>query len=327
MDSGNFETIGQFMARALHDPVRGYYARHIRSIGARGDFTTAPQLSEAPAKAIAAWIVRSLRETKTRHVIEIGPGLGTLTAQVIRRLPFAIRVRSRFHLVESSPALAAHQKALFGKKVSHHTSILDALQSCSGEAVIFSNELVDAFPARVFRKNCGSWQEVALDSSRQEILLPAAQLPPSSIFQIPSMENQTVEVHDAYRLWLESWLPEWKRGGMLTIDYGDIAERLYRQRPRGTLRAYLLHQRLHGSAVYENCGLQDITADVNFTDLAAWSHPWLASSPSTSFADFIRIFDDSSDTQFLDAATHFRILLQKPIHFPYRLQAFPDVAG
>jgi SAM-dependent MidA family methyltransferase len=312
MDSGSFETIEKFMARALHDPVRGYYARNIRSIGARGDFTTAPQLSEAPAKAIAAWIARALRETKTRHVIEIGPGLGTLTAQVIRRLPFAIRFRSRFHLVESSPALAEHQKALFGNKVSHHTSILDALQSCAGEAVIFSNELVDAFPARVFRKNCGSWREVALDGSSQEILLPPAELPPSSIFPIQFKENQTVEVHDAYRLWLESWLPSWERGEMLTIDYGDDAEKIYHQRPQGTLRAYLLHQRLHGSAVFENCGLQDITADVNFTDLAAWSDPWLASSPSASFVDFIRTFADSSDEQFLGAAAHFRILFQKP---------------
>ena len=146
------------MARALHDPVRGYYARNIRSIGARGDFTTAPQRSEAPAKAIATWLVRSLHETKTRHVIEIGPGLGTLTAQVIRSLPFAVRLRSRFHLVESSPRLAEHQKALFGKRVSHHSSILEAMQSCSGEAVIFSNELVDAFPARIFRKTLGAWQ-------------------------------------------------------------------------------------------------------------------------------------------------------------------------
>ena len=311
MDSGPFETIEKFMARALHDPVRGYYARNIRNIGARGDFTTAPQLSEAPAKAIAAWVARALRETKTRHVIEIGPGLGTLTAQVIRGLPFATRLRTRFHLVESSPALAEHQKALFGKKVSHHMSILDALQSCSGEAVIFSNELVDAFPARVFRKTQRVWRELALDSLMKEVLLPPAELPPSSIFQIPFEDNQTVEVHDAYRIWLESWLPHWTRGEMLTIYYGDIAERLYHRRPHGSLRAYLFHQRILGSAVFENRGLQDITADVNFTDLVAWSQPWLASSPSHSFEDFIRTFAEPSYSHFIDAAAHFRVLIQK----------------
>lgn len=310
MEPGKHETIERFMARALHDPVRGYYARNIQGIGARGDFTTAPQISEAPAKAIAAWLVRALREKKTRHVIEIGPGLGTLSAQVIRRLPFTARMRTRFHLVESSPALASRQKELLGKKVSHHTTILQALETCSGEAVIFSNELVDAFPARVFRKTAGEWREVALTDSAETLLQPAA-LPPSSVFNIDFPEGQTVEVHDSYRLWLESWLPFWKRGEMLTIDYGDIAEHLYHRRPRGTLRAYLLHQRLEGTAVFGNAGLQDITADVNFTDLAAWASPWLASSPVAGFADFIRPFADASETPFIESAAHFRALIQK----------------
>lgn len=300
------------MSRALHDPVRGYYARNIRGIGARGDFTTAPHLSEAPAKAIATWLTRALRKTKTRHVIEIGPGLGILTAQVIRRLPLLTRLRTTFHLVESSRALAEQQKALFGNRVSHHTSILDALQSCSGKAVIFSNELVDAFPVRVFRKTPEAWQELALDGSMNEVLLPPAELPPSSVFSIEFKQGQTVEVHDAYRIWLESWLPFWKRGEMLTIDYGDTVENLYQRRPQGTLRAYLLHQCLNGSAVFDNPGLQDLTADVNFTDITKWASPWLESSPTTSFAGFIRHFTNPSEARFLDAAAHFRVLSQKP---------------
>lgn len=311
MELGKYETIERFMERALHDPVRGYYARNIRSIGSRGDFTTAPQLSEAPAKAIAAWITRALRETKTRHVIEIGPGLGTLSAQVIRQMPIFARLRTRFHLVESSPTLAARQIELLGNKVSHHSTILHALEACSGEAVIFSNELVDAFPVRVYRKTNGLWREVALKDGTQ-ILLPLAELPPSTVFPIDYPEGQTVEVHDSYRLWLESWLPYWKRGEMLTIDYGDTAEYLYVRRPHGTLRAYLLHQRLEGFAVFENAGIQDITADVNFTDIAAWASPWLASHTPQRFSDFIAPFVNTSDTQFLDASAHFRAVVQKP---------------
>lgn len=311
MEPGKYETIEQFMERALYDPVRGYYARNIRGIGTRGDFTTAPQLSEAPAEAIAAWIARALRETKTRHVIEIGPGLGTLSEQVIRRLPPLIRLRTRFHLVESSPTLAARQKERLGKKTSHHPSILHALKASSGEAIVFSNELVDAFPARVFRKAAGQWCELALTDTA-EILLPPAKLPPSSVFSIGFPEEQTVEVHDSYRLWLESWLPFWKRGEMLTIDYGDTVEKLYRRRPRGSLRAYLLHQRLEGAAVFQNAGLQDITADINFTDLAAWSAPWLESSPLIDFAEFIRPFSDPAERPFLESAPHFRALIQKP---------------
>lgn len=313
MEPRKYETIEQFMARALYDPVRGYYAQNIRGIGTRGDFTTAPQLSEAPAKAIAAWIVRALRETKTRHVIEIGPGLGTLSEQVIHRLPPLTRLRTRFHLVESSPTLAARQKNLLGKKACYHSCILNALQACSGAALVFSNELVDTFPARVFRKAEGEWCELALTNTA-EILLPYAKLPPSSVFSIVFPEAQTVEVHDSYRLWLESWLPFWKRGEMLTIDYGDTVEKLYHRRPCGSLRAYFMHQRLVGAAVFQNVGLQDITADVNFTDLTAWSSPWLESSNVIDFTKFIRPFSDPSETYFLESAAHFRTLIQKPHH-------------
>jgi SAM-dependent MidA family methyltransferase len=309
------ETFERFMERALHDPARGYYARNIRNIGARGDFTTAPQLSETPAKAIAAWVARALRETKTRNLIEVGPGLGTLSRQVIRNLPLHLRLRTGFHLVESSPTLANHQKELFGKKVRHHTTVLDALEACSGEAVIFSNELVDAFPVRLFKKTENSWREVALDHTKGyavETLLPPATLPPSSVFSGDYATGQTVEVHDSYRRWLESWLPFWKKGKMLTIDYGDTAEKLYVRRPHGTLRAYLLHQRLEGSAIYGNPGLQDITADVNFTDLAEWALSWLDSSPVSNFAEFLRPFAKPSEALFLESAEHFRTLIQEP---------------
>lgn len=315
------------MARALHDPIRGYYARNIRDIGARGDFTTAPQLSEAPGKAIAAWVAVALRETGTRNVIEIGPGLGTLARQVIRNMPLGLRIRTRFHLVESSPALMDRQKSLLGKKIRHHPTIHSALDACSGKAVIYSNELVDAFPVRLFQKRDGRWLEIALDHSgvqAAEILLPPAELPPSSVFQRDFSDGQRVEIHDSYRLWLESWLPSWKRGRMLTIDYGETVEKLHRRRPGGSLRAYFLHQRLEGSAIYANPGLQDITADVNFTDLVEWSSPWLESEDPLPLSDFMRGFTDiTCDTGLLHSAEHFTVLCQQTMPD----KAFPDVAG
>jgi SAM-dependent MidA family methyltransferase len=313
LEPGNTETFEKFMARALHDPVHGYYARNIRDIGARGDFTTAPQLSEAPGRAIAAWITSALRGTGTRDVIEIGPGLGTLTRQVMRSLPFLLRIRARFHLVESSPRLAERQKSLLGDKVRHHTSIESALAACSGKAVIFSNELVDAFPARLFEKTAKGWQEVALGHSggqAVEALLPLASLPPSSTFSMDFPDGQRVEVHDSYRLWLESWLPHWIKGRMLTIDYGNIAGNLYHRRPKGTLRAYFLHQRTEGAEIYLNPGMRDITADVNFTDLADWTKQWLGSDTPVGLADFIHLFTERPDKKLLAAAENFMALDQ-----------------
>ena len=302
------------MTRCLHDPVKGYYARNIQGIGNRGDFTTAPQLSQAPAAAIASWAARALRETGCRHLIEIGPGLGTLATDVFRKLPLSLRLRTTLHLVESSPTLASRQKDLLKNRARYHSTIHSALAACQGNAVIYSNELVDAFPVRLFQNTEDGWREIALESNgaaKKEIHLPPAKLPPSSLFLRKFPVAQRIEIHDSYRKWLESWLPDWKKGEILTIDYGDTVDRLYHRQPHGSLRAYLLHQRLEGEAVYANPGTQDITADVNFTDLTQWATPWMENSDLTNFADFIRPFSKKEDILATEAAGYFRVLRQK----------------
>ena len=123
----------QFMARALHDPQHGYYARRITAVGRQGDFTTAPMLSDAPARAIAAWACKALRESGCRHLIEIGPGEGTLAAAVLHRLPWHVRWKTRLHLVETSTPLAARQRELLGKRATWHSGMSDALTACGGQ--------------------------------------------------------------------------------------------------------------------------------------------------------------------------------------------------
>ena len=276
----------EFMRRALHDPACGYYARRITGVGRRGDFTTAPMLSAAPARAIAAWAAHAMRETACRNLIEIGPGEGTLAAAVLGHLPWQLRWKTRLHLVETSPALTALQQKHLGRRARWHRDIPAALAACAGRAVIFSNELVDAFPVRRFQNTADGWRELAVafdDNHRaHESLLPPAPLPPSSSFDQPHPIGQWIEVHDSYREWLTAWLPAWLAGRLLTIDYGACAANLYHRRPRGTLRAYLLQQRLEGPAIYDHPGRQDITADVNFTDLTDWSAPWATTAGPTA---------------------------------------------
>jgi len=310
----------EFMERALHHPLHGYYAQRIRVIGRRGDFTTAPMLSAAPARAIAAWATRALRETGCRDLIEVGPGEGTLAAAVLRQLPWSLRWKTRLHLVETSPALTVIQQKLLGRRARWHRSMAAALAACSGRAVVFSNELVDAFPVRRFQLTADGWRElaVAFDASQRphESLLPPAPLPPSSSFLQNHSVGQWIEVHDAYRLWLASWLPAWQAGRLLTIDYGASAADIYHRRPNGTLRAYLFQQRLEGAAIYDHPGRQDLTTDVNFTDLAAWSAPWAVAASPLPLWEFLRPFTapaNPADQSLLDphgAGTAFLVLDQ-----------------
>ncbi len=281
----------EFMRRALHDPQRGYYARRITGVGRRGDFTTAPMLSEAPARAIARWAAHALHQTRCRDLIEIGPGEGKLAATVLRHLPWRIRWRTRLHLVETSRPLAKIQRERLGSKAAWYDSPAAALSACAGRAVIFSNELVDAFPVRRYQKTTDGWRELAVSldgkGNATESLMQPAPLPESSAFSAAHPHGQWIEIHDSYHHWLREWLPLWKAGRMLTIDYGSNADALYQRRPNGTLRAYLLQQRLEGPAIYQNPGRQDLTADVNFTDLMKWSEPWTSGAHLQTFGEFL----------------------------------------
>lgn len=280
------------MRSALHDPERGYYARKIRGVGGRGDFTTAPMLNDSLARAIAGWAVEAMREEGCRNLIEIGPGEGRLSAEMLKRLPWHVRFRTRLHLVETSEPLREKQRERLGNKAVWHAHPSDALAACGGNAVIFSNELVDAFPVRRFEKTEHGWSEMAVsfDESGQaeESLLSPALLPVSSGFRDEFGIGQRIEVHESYQKWLAGWLPEWKRGRMLTIDYGGTADDLYQRRPRGTVRAYLLQHRIEGAGIYQNIGRQDLTADVNFTDLMDWSSPWLGAPRLETLAGFLK---------------------------------------
>ena len=289
--AGAVQSFESFMRRALYDPRLGYYSRRIQGVGGRGDFTTAPMLSDGLGRAVARWVRRAMAECSCRNLIEIGPGEGLLALAVLRNLPLFTRWRGRIHLVETSEPLAAIQRSRLGRLAVWHRTPQEALAACGGRAVIYSNELVDAFPVRRFRKTAGGWREMGVifdhTGTPSEQLLDGELLPESSSFAAGHTAGQCVETHESYRRWLDTWLPLWHCGRMLTIDYGGMADTIYQRRPHGTVRAYFMRQRLEGPAIYQNIGFQDLTADVNFTDLMDWSRPWMRAQRLETLAEFL----------------------------------------
>ena len=268
----NLLRFDRFMELCLYDEANGYYGRHVRSIGSRGDFSTTPTFSPLLAKAVA----HSIRLAGLRDVIEIGPGAGDLTLALRRELKPAFprfRNRIRYHLVERSPRFQSVLREKFGRSMLIHSRMEEALQACNGTAFIFSNELVDAFPVRAFQMEGGQWQELALGAHGTGITehwIQEKRLPESTLFRQAPASGQRYEVHDSYRRWLESWLPSWKTGCILTIDYGGTPSEIYHRKPAGTVRGYHHHERILGSNLYQLPGKHDLTADVNFDDLVHW---------------------------------------------------------
>ena len=267
----------RFMQEALYHPDLGYYSANIRDIGKKGDFSTSATLDEKLGKAIATWISKRSREWGWRRVpvIEIGAGNGSLCRSVLRHLDWPLRWRVDYTIHETSPILKQQQQCLLKwKGVRWALSMSEALERSKGRALIFSNELVDAFPCRIFKRAPAGWHEIGLrildDGSLSEIPLDRTSTDHWFIQFEHLPVGQRVERFDSYRKWLGTWSNRWNNGSILTIDYGNTSEVLYQRRLLGSIRAYWKHQRFTGIDVYGRFGKQDLTADVNFSDLIQW---------------------------------------------------------
>jgi SAM-dependent MidA family methyltransferase len=274
-ENGGTIPFDTFMGIALHHPEDGYYARNIRGIGARGDFTTVPQLTPVLGAAIGQWLRKEAgwRDWKRFNVIECGPGSGALASSVMKNFGWLEKRKFDLHFVEKSEPLREEQKARV--RGTWHATIAEALGACDGRALIYHNEFLDAFPCRVFRKDAVAWTELYLqvvDGKLTETFLsPQRPLPDSQAFEYEWPEDQRIEVFPSVRAWMKELSDAWREGAMLAIDYGGKTGEIYDRRPNGTLRAYRGQNRMTGADVYELPGRQDITADVNFDDLARWA--------------------------------------------------------
>ena len=285
-----------WMEAALYDPDRGYYTAGIRTVGRRGDFSTTATLGTSLAGAIAGWVREEWQRAGQKlPLIEIGPGDGSLMAGVWRALGWTERWRLRTHLVERSPVLRGVQQERLRRARSRmvwHDSVAAALDACGGKALIYSNELADAFPATLLQYHRGAWREVWLRIAENggivEELRDCAPDAAGSAAHVVDCEGQRIEVLRAWREWLREWRPHWKAGAMLTVDYGGTPQEIYHRRPGGTVRGYRHHQVLSAGELYAHTGRCDVTVDVNFTDLAEWGREaGLEDAPLVNQREFV----------------------------------------
>lgn len=158
-------SVADFMAVALTDPQHGYYTSR-DPIGAAGDFTTAPEISQMFGELIGAWLVQcwhQIGQPAPFALVELGPGHGTLMADVARvakRDP-AFTTAAHIHLVEASPTLKAKQhSALAGLPVTWHAEV-NKLPDMP--MLLVANEFLDALPVRQFEKTRLGWCERRID--------------------------------------------------------------------------------------------------------------------------------------------------------------------
>ena len=315
-----------YMEKALYHPEKGYYSSGQVGLGAKGDFSTAATLCPLLSKAIfSAWQQAQEELGCSLSLIEVGGGEGSLAAGIKSQLGFWQRRKTPYFLIEKSPALQKIQKKRAGSFITHKNSLQEALQATEGRAFIFSNELVDAFsPRQFFLSPAGQWQELGLICSAKRLLeaprfCPPEELPHSTLFSLPFSSPQRIEVHESYQRWLQDWAPFWTTGRLLTLDYGQRAQKLYERAPFGSFRGYKNHHRLTAPALYSHSGFCDLTCDVNFSDLILWGQElgWQTHSLQSQ-GEFLSPFCNHPPTEkehFLcdqnGAGSAFQVLLQE----------------
>ena len=166
-------TIAEYMHEVLTHPTHGYYTTKSHVFGSQGDFITSPEISQMFGELIGVWCVAMWQQLgcpQHIHLVELGPGKGTLMADLLRATtPF-----KEFHksisvsLVEVSPRLREIQKDSLGTwshLISWYSSLEDVPQKTDQPTLYIGHEFLDAMPIHQFvrKKSQGSWHEVVVD--------------------------------------------------------------------------------------------------------------------------------------------------------------------
>ena len=139
-------SIADFMAEALGHPRLGYY-RHAMPVGAAGDFTTAPEISQMFGELLGAWLAErwlAMGRPRPVRLVELGPGRGTLMADALRatRGVAGFHAAIDLHLVEINERLQALQQTALGDvDATWHARLEDVP---TGPMLLLTNEFFDA---------------------------------------------------------------------------------------------------------------------------------------------------------------------------------------
>ena len=296
----------RYMELCLYHTELGYYSRHAGQFGKAGDFYTSSDVHAVFGRLLARqfdemW--RVLGAPATIVLRELGPGRGLFAQDVLdwseKKFPEFFRAL-RYELIEQSPALRErieqtlsrhlqsgkaeitnidHPNASMARSTPNRTTgkgttlvvpktgIPDAALAAGFPTIVFGNEFFDAIPVEVVSSQ-GSMRIDTRDGKFVETWVP------SSLEELEFIDRYSVHPEEGERIEIPlrsqtemAAVRDFERGFIIAIDYGYTRDEQLAGRHRGTLKA--IRQHSVSANPYESPGEQDITADVNFTSLAA----------------------------------------------------------
>lgn len=272
-------TFYEWMRAALYDPDQGYYCRSdSQRWGRQGDYRTSPERSLLFAATFARYFTKLHSDSGSRApltIVEVGAGAGHFAETVLEtlRLRFAhVFSSTRYVIDETSPdsrSRARSKLARFGGMVEFETL---ASLDLPDEAIVFSNELLDAFPIHRLVMQEGELREMYVGVTEGgNFDWTVGQLSTFRLLEhferlsIRLSEGQIADVNLDIEPWLELVSRKLRSGYLIIVDYGAEASVLYADRESrdGSLRAFYKHQ-VSGNVLHRP-GEQDITSSLDWT--------------------------------------------------------------
>jgi NADH dehydrogenase [ubiquinone] 1 alpha subcomplex assembly factor 7 len=178
--------VASYMALALGHPRHGYYMTR-DPFGARGDFITAPEISQLFGECLAIWCALawdSMKRPLPLRLVELGPGRGTLMADLARtleRIAPKLAGGATLHLVETSPVLRRAQEAALRERRASWHARFDEVPD--GPLLFIANEFFDALPVQQFLRSGEGWCErlVDWDEAAQRLVFRAGPRHPGDV--------------------------------------------------------------------------------------------------------------------------------------------------
>ena len=281
-------SVAEFMKTALTSREAGYYMQK-DVFGVDGDFVTSPELSQMFGELIAAWIINEwnvFNKPSKIHIVELGPGRGTLCVDILRTFDQLKHVwdgsELSIHLVEISPALSRIQYQNICGKIAADSAQVDSLleghsdcgvpimwyetldEVCTdGWTVYLAHEFFDALPIHKFVKINDVWKEIYVDidkdsheTSFQFVVMNNPTYASKTLIQADE-HRKHIEVSPEAALVCQKIAKNIAKsaGVALIADYGHFGSK------EDTLRAFKQHKQVD---VFSDVGKSDITADVDF---------------------------------------------------------------
>lgn len=275
-------TFRDWMNAALYDAQDGYYLQSARiRQGRAGDYRTAPETSPLFAATFAHYFMKSYFDFGAPSrwtIIEAGAGNGEFARGVLTylRTNFPdVFASTQYVIDEVSPdSLKQAQGNLsdFKDRVAFRSVESNEPFDCG---IVFSNELIDAFPIHRVIARDGNLRElcVGLDQSSDFVWIESELTKGVAEYcdqiQLQLAEGQVYEINLDAESFVSRAAKLFREGLLITVDYGALRNELLDSpnRFKGTLRAFRRHQ-FAGNAL-ANPGEQDLTTTVDWTQLQA----------------------------------------------------------